>query len=107
MTEAITEQQGVAVDSRDDDAGNLNHANPDDHRFVIVSGFQPNETVAAYLQVTAGDANDITLWTTERSVGDRPQSFDVRFPTSMPCWRAVLRNFSLENDVINRGTVVG
>ncbi|CEM39196.1 unnamed protein product [Vitrella brassicaformis CCMP3155] len=103
-TEAISEQQGgVTVDYRCD-RGNVHHANPADYREVVVSGFRPGETVAAYLCEAGGE---ISLWTTERSVGDRSQPLDVRFPTSMPRWRAVLRHFSLEHDVINRGRVVG
>ncbi|CEM15107.1 unnamed protein product [Vitrella brassicaformis CCMP3155] len=100
--EPISEQQGIAVDHLVDN-DNLNNANPIHRRYVIVSGFGPNETVAAHLRV---ETSRIYLCTTERSIGDRSQSLDVRFPTSMPRWRAVLRHLNLENDVINRGTVM-
>ncbi|CEL99933.1 unnamed protein product [Vitrella brassicaformis CCMP3155] len=103
LTEAMSEQQqgAIAVDYRND-GGNLNYANPFHFRYVVVSGFRPNEDVAALLSVIG----DITLWTTERSAGDRSQPLAVRFPTSMPRWRAVLSHFELADGVINRGTVV-
>ncbi|CEL99939.1 unnamed protein product [Vitrella brassicaformis CCMP3155] len=105
LAEAISEKQqgAIAADFRVD-VGNLNHTNPDDSRRVIVSGFRPNEDVAAYLSVSDGY---IFLYRTERSVGDRSQPLAVRFPTSMPRWRPVLSHFELVDDVINRGTVLG
>ncbi|CEM18271.1 unnamed protein product [Vitrella brassicaformis CCMP3155] len=103
LTEGISEQQGIAVDFRFD-FGNLNYANPEDRRRVIVSGFRPNDRVAAFLEESWGYIN---LWTTERSLGDRSQPLVDRFPQSMPRWSAVLSHFDLADDVINRGTVVG
>ncbi|CEM29761.1 unnamed protein product [Vitrella brassicaformis CCMP3155] len=99
LTETITKQQGgIAVDYRRD-FGDLNHANPDDdRRLVIVSGFRPNERVAAHLEVWGR----IDLLTTEASAGGRSQPLTVRFPTSLPLWRAVLSHFHLGHRVINR-----
>ncbi|CEM08828.1 unnamed protein product [Vitrella brassicaformis CCMP3155] len=109
LTEPISEQQGIAVDYRFDN-GNLNYAHPIDYRFVTVSGFRPNETIAAQLfvgrSVCAG-LGVIDLSTTERHENaDRSQPLDDRYPISMPRWGAVLQHFSLENDVINRGMVL-
>ncbi|CEL99935.1 unnamed protein product [Vitrella brassicaformis CCMP3155] len=105
LTEAMSEQQhgGIAVDYRWD-GRNLNHANPTYFRCVSVSGFRPGERVAAYVEVGVGD---IRLLTTERPVGDRSQPLVDRYPISMPRWRAVLRHFGVEDDVINRGRVLG
>jgi len=104
LTEPMTEQQGgIAVDYRLDD-GNLHHANPAYRRDVIVSGFRPNETVAAHLWVSG---RNISLLTTERPEnGNLFQPLADRFPESMPRWRAVLSHFELADGVINRGTVV-
>ena len=101
-TEAITEDQGIAVDCRID-RGNPNAANPTDFRRAIVSGFRPNETVAAYLWAGVGR---ISLWTTEASAADAPAPIAQRFPVSVGAVRRVLRAFDLEHDVIDRGTVL-
>ncbi|CEL95863.1 unnamed protein product [Vitrella brassicaformis CCMP3155] len=101
-TDNITEDQGIAIDYRND-AGNLNVADSIDFRNVIVSGCRENETVAAHLWVAWGG---IRLYTTEPSAAHRLQPLAVRFPTSLPLWRSVLLGCGLDNDVINRGRVV-
>ncbi|CEL91962.1 unnamed protein product [Vitrella brassicaformis CCMP3155] len=53
LTSAITEDQGIPVHRRYD-RGNLNSAYAIDSRRVIVSGFRPNETVAAFVWVGRG-----------------------------------------------------
>ncbi|CEM04377.1 unnamed protein product [Vitrella brassicaformis CCMP3155] len=103
LTDAITEEQGIAVDFRYDE-GNLNHGNVRDSRYVIVSGFRPSETVAAYLVVCNGR---IHLYTTEASAADRSHPLADRFRESVGAARRLLRRFGLESDVIDRGTVVG
>ncbi|CEL95890.1 unnamed protein product [Vitrella brassicaformis CCMP3155] len=102
-TDAITEDQGIAVDFRFD-RGNRYAANAEDCHHVIVSGFRPNESVVAYISVEDGD---IDLWTTEAPTAVPPASLTDRFPTSEPLWRCVLRRFELESDVIDRRRVVG
>ncbi|CEM39198.1 unnamed protein product [Vitrella brassicaformis CCMP3155] len=80
LTVAISEQQGgIAVDYRYD-RGNLN-ANPADCRYVLVSGFRPDEVVAAHLSVYGGY---IYLHTTEPSAANRPHPLADRYPVSMP-----------------------
>ncbi|CEM04333.1 unnamed protein product [Vitrella brassicaformis CCMP3155] len=103
LTDDITEDRGIAVDYRYD-RGNLNDANAIDYRHVIVSGFRRIETVAVSLCVWSGG---IKLFTTERPAANTPASVAVRFPTSEPLWRRLLRPFNLETDVIDRGAVVG
>jgi len=70
---------------------------------VILSGYRPNETIAAGLRVGEGF---MSLLTTEPPAADRSQPLAVRFPVSMPLWRRVLRPFKLESDVIERGEVL-
>ncbi|CEM35776.1 unnamed protein product [Vitrella brassicaformis CCMP3155] len=101
-TDDISEDQGIAVDYRDV-WFNLNAANPIDLRRVIVSGFRPNETVAAHLRVGYGD---IDLRTTEPSAADRSQPLADRYPVSVGAARRLLQAFELERDVIDRGWVV-
>ncbi|CEM03543.1 unnamed protein product [Vitrella brassicaformis CCMP3155] len=101
MIEGITEDQGIAVDFRFD-WGDLN-ANPTDYRHVIVSGFRPNEAVAAFLWVESGR---IAMWTAERSAADRSHPLVQRFPESVGAVRRVLRAFGVERDVIERGMVL-
>ncbi|CEM07780.1 unnamed protein product [Vitrella brassicaformis CCMP3155] len=110
-TDAITEDQGIAVDYRCD-GGHLN-AGATDRRYVIVSGFRPGETVAAHLQVSVSTTglwigyDIIMLRTTEAPGADRSHPLAHRFPISEPLCRRVLRRFGLESDVIDRGRVVG
>ncbi|CEM29845.1 unnamed protein product [Vitrella brassicaformis CCMP3155] len=80
LTDTITEDLGIAIDYRDD-RGDLNDAHPIDCRFVIVSGFRCNKTVAVNLRVGLAE---IVLRTTEASVADRSRSLAVRFPISEP-----------------------
>jgi len=103
MTNDTTQGQGITVDYRGD-SGNLNAADASDCRYVIVSGFRLNETIAAHLRVVRGV---IELWTTERPAASRSHPLAVRYPVSMPLWGAVLRRFGLEHDVINGGRVAG
>ncbi|CEM10923.1 unnamed protein product [Vitrella brassicaformis CCMP3155] len=103
LTEGITEDLGIAaVDYRYDQV-NLPYGNASHECRVIVSGFRPNETVAAFLWVGFGR---ICLYTTERFAADAPASLTQRFPESIGAVRRVLRPFGLERDVIDRGTVV-
>ncbi|CEM07744.1 unnamed protein product [Vitrella brassicaformis CCMP3155] len=97
----ITEDLGIVVDRRFD-GGDLN-ADVGDYRCVIVSGFRPNDTVAAHLM----GSGSINLWTTDAPTADRPASLAMRFPTSEPLWRRLLQRFNPETDVIDRGRVVG
>ncbi|CEM03526.1 unnamed protein product [Vitrella brassicaformis CCMP3155] len=97
LTEPISQQQGISVDYRQE---NGRHG----QRHVVVSGFRPGETIAAYLWVGNGR---VELWTTEASSAThRSHPLFDRFPTSMPRWDAVLRHFELAEYVINRGTVI-
>ncbi|CEM04341.1 unnamed protein product [Vitrella brassicaformis CCMP3155] len=102
-TDDITEGQGIAVDYRLD-WGNLNAADARDVRDVILSGWRPNETVAAHLCVWWGD---IELYTTEESVAVQLLPLADRYPVSVGAARRVLRPFGLERDVIDRERVVG
>ncbi|CEL98619.1 unnamed protein product [Vitrella brassicaformis CCMP3155] len=95
----MSEQLGITADCRFD-RGDLNTADPIDHRYVIVSGFRPTDTVAAFMWM---DRGDIGLWTTESAAAGVSASLDEHFPVSMPMWRSVLKRFSLEEDVMNRG----
>jgi len=99
LTDDITEDLGIAVDYCYDQ-GNLNAALWWDHRRVIVSGFQPNEKIAASLFVWC--PGTIQLWTSERPAADARASVADRFPGSVPLWCAVLRRFEIESDVIDR-----
>ncbi|CEL97669.1 unnamed protein product [Vitrella brassicaformis CCMP3155] len=99
LTDNITEDLGIAVDYCYDQ-GNLNAALWWDHRRVIVSGFQPNEKIAASLFVWC--PGTIQLWTSERPAADARASVADRFPGSVPLWCAVLRRFEIESDVIDR-----
>jgi len=77
---------------------------------VSLSGFRPNETIAAYLWVGNGaiEGNGtIELFTTERPACRRSQPLADRYPESMPLWRHLLGRFDLESDVIDRGWVMG
>ncbi|CEL95873.1 unnamed protein product [Vitrella brassicaformis CCMP3155] len=103
MADSITEDQGIAVDWRYDE-GNLNHADAEDGRYVIVSGLRPGETVAAYLVVLNGS---ISLYTTEVPAADRSQPPADHYSVSVGAARRALRPFGLDSDVIDRGTVVG
>ncbi|CEM04343.1 unnamed protein product [Vitrella brassicaformis CCMP3155] len=103
LIDAITEDQGIAVDYRND-GGDLNDADGRTARSVIVSGWRLNETVAAYLWVNLGA---IHLCTTEALVGDRSQPLADRFRVSVGAACRLLRPFGLESDVMDRGTVVG
>ncbi|CEM27667.1 unnamed protein product [Vitrella brassicaformis CCMP3155] len=49
----IPEQLGYTADNRFD-RGNLSTADPIDRRYVIVSGFRPTDTVAAFMRVDRG-----------------------------------------------------
>ncbi|CEM03353.1 unnamed protein product, partial [Vitrella brassicaformis CCMP3155] len=101
-TEGITEDQGIAVDYRYYHGDDLNAADAGEYRQVIVSGFRPDETIAAHLTVEGGS---IQLWTTEASVRGKPLLLALRFPESTGAVRRLLRPFGLERDVIDRGTV--
>ncbi|CEL95868.1 unnamed protein product [Vitrella brassicaformis CCMP3155] len=103
LTDSITEGLGIVADFRYD-GGNLNDANPIVFRSVIVSGWRPNETIAAHLWLGSGY---IYLFTTEAPVADRSQPLADRFPVSVGAARRLLRPLGLESDVIDRGTVVG
>jgi len=86
----------------------------DERRLVIVSGFRPNETIAAYVWAQQGI---IRLRTTERSAAAAAaaappppsltpsQALSSRFPVSTPLWLSVLRRFELETNVITPRTV--
>ncbi|CEM30003.1 unnamed protein product [Vitrella brassicaformis CCMP3155] len=100
VTEGITGDLGITVDERFDH-GDLNHADARDGRRVMVSGFRPGETVAAYLYIAFGY---IVLRTTDTG-GDRSQPVAERLPESMPLWRRVLWRYNLESDVIDRGWI--
>ncbi|CEM07783.1 unnamed protein product [Vitrella brassicaformis CCMP3155] len=103
LTDDIGEDLSIAIGYRTDQ-GDLNAAILTDYRYVIVSGFRLNETVAAHVWVGYGN---IVLRTTEAPAADRSQPVAQRFPKSIPLWRRVLRHFELETDVIDRGRVIG
>ncbi|CEM11484.1 unnamed protein product [Vitrella brassicaformis CCMP3155] len=103
LTDKITEDQRITVDGRRN-WGDLNDADAEDRRYVIVSGHRPGETIAAHLKVWYGY---IELRTTEAPAADRPHPLADRFPGSAPLWCAVLRRFDLESAVIEGGRVVG
>ncbi|CEM25405.1 unnamed protein product [Vitrella brassicaformis CCMP3155] len=104
LTDAVTEDSGIAVDSRND-GFDLNDAAAIDYRHVIVSGFRPGETVAAHMYVWLGS---IQLYTTEISTAaGRPASLSDRYSVSVGAARRVLRGFGLESDVVDRGRVLG
>ncbi|CEM36473.1 unnamed protein product [Vitrella brassicaformis CCMP3155] len=87
MTNDTTQGQGITVDYRGD-SGNLNAADASDCRYVIVSGFRLNETVAGYLSMGHGT---IDLFTTEAPAADRSQPLAQRYPESVSAARRVLR----------------
>ncbi|CEL95844.1 unnamed protein product [Vitrella brassicaformis CCMP3155] len=101
-TDGITEDQGIVADYRYDRV-NLNAADARHDRFVIVSGFRPNETIAAHLVMEDGS---IDLYTTEPSAADRSHPLAQRYPVSVGAARRLLRRFGLERDVIDRGAVM-
>ncbi|CEM07768.1 unnamed protein product [Vitrella brassicaformis CCMP3155] len=102
-TDDISEDLGIVADFRYD-GGDLNHADAEERRFVVVRGFRQGETVAAFLWIGYGS---IVLRTTEPSAADAPASLAHRFPISEPLWRRLLQRFGLETDVMDRGIVVG
>uniref|UniRef100_A0A7S1NY40 Uncharacterized protein n=1 Tax=Vitrella brassicaformis TaxID=1169539 RepID=A0A7S1NY40_9ALVE len=106
LTDSITEGLGIVADFRYD-GGNLNDANPIVFRSVIVSGWRPNETIAAHLWLGSGY---IYLFTTEAPVADRSQPLDryplSRYPVSIGAARRLLRWLEFESVIIDRGIVV-
>ncbi|CEL98607.1 unnamed protein product [Vitrella brassicaformis CCMP3155] len=98
----IPEELGITADNRTDD-GDLSRADPIDCRYVIVSGFRPTDTVAAFVRVGCGG---VGLLTTEPAAAGASASLDEIFPVSMPRWRSVLKRFDLQSDVIDRGHVM-
>jgi len=109
LNDAITEDLGIAVDNHRL-YRNLNGGCTDlgtDDRHVIVSGFRPNDTVAAHLIIGYFHIN---LLTTEAPVADRSQPLDryplSRYPVSIGAARRLLRWLEFESVIIDRGIVV-
>ncbi|CEM36470.1 unnamed protein product [Vitrella brassicaformis CCMP3155] len=102
-TDGLMEDQGIAVDFRDD-RGDLNAAHANDYRNVIVSGFRNNETIAAHLCVWSVE---IDFYTTEPSAADRSHPLAQRYPVSVGAVRRLLRPLGLESNVIDGGRVLG
>mmetsp|Transcript_18478 Transcript_18478/g.44490 ORF Transcript_18478/g.44490 Transcript_18478/m.44490 type:complete len:148 (-) Transcript_18478:251-694(-) len=100
LTSGIPEDLGIAVEDRGD-GDDLNAADADDHRRVILSGHRPGEThLAVGLGGVVNSVHD------RGPVGDRSEPLADRFPQSMDAPLACRGccDPSLKRDVINRGT---
>jgi len=97
MSDGLTGQDVFAVGYRFHDSGSVTYC-----RFVIVSGFRPDDTIVAYIKLYRGG---LKLYTTEPCVGDASCPLDERLPTSMGLFRRVLGRFGLEKEVIDGGRV--
>mmetsp|Transcript_2074 Transcript_2074/g.4676 ORF Transcript_2074/g.4676 Transcript_2074/m.4676 type:complete len:362 (-) Transcript_2074:385-1470(-) len=94
ITDDIPEQLGIAVDCLED-GGDLNAANPTALHLVVVSGFRPGDTVAAWLLISGGSMHLITTESPARSAADYEARMDECFPVTMPSLRRLLRSFEL------------
>jgi len=96
LTSDIPDEDGIVADSLVDN-GNL-QADAAEHRYVLISGYRPDETSGGILSVGGGS---VSLLTNEVPIGLADWMTDARLPVAMPPLRRVLRPFNLEWDIID------
>ncbi|CEM10016.1 unnamed protein product [Vitrella brassicaformis CCMP3155] len=90
MSDELTGEEGIAISYRLWKSRSY-------RRLVILSGFRPDDTIAAFVRVRFG--SNIELCTTEPCAADASCPLDVRLPVSMRLFRRLLRRFGLEKEV--------